>query len=697
MTAKLIGIHRMDGVAVITIDNPPVNALSHAVRRELGQALSAVSDDSSVDGVVIACAGRTFVAGADIGEFGTPKQSEPPLLPALCDQIEAMTAPVVAAIHGTALGGGLELALGCHHRIVDRQARLGLPEVTLGFIPGAGGTVRLPRLVGPLAALEMIFSGAPVSAEKAVELGLADRLSAGDLVDEAVAFVMELIRKKGYVPRPVRSRDERLVAAREDLSSFENLAARILAKTKGLQAQAACVQAVRNAFTLPFEEAAIKERQTFLDLAAGSESKALRHLFFAEREAAKVPGIGREVQPRQVSKVGVIGAGTMGGGIAMAFTNAGYPVTLLEPTDEALKRGFSLIEKNYAASVSRGSLSEKEREERLARLNGVTDYAALADCDLVVEAVFEDMAAKKDVFGRLAAIARPGAILATNTSYLDVNAIAAASGRSADVVGLHFFSPANVMRLLEIVRGDETAPDVILTALSVARKIGKVPVVVGVCHGFVGNRMLAARGAENENLLLEGATPEQVDKAFTDFGWPMGPFQMGDLAGLDISWRNRKAMGKSAILADTLCERGQFGQKTGRGWYVYAAGSRTPSHNPAIDELITTAAKERGIVRRAIDDSEIRERTLLPMINEGARILEEGVALRGSDIDVVWVNGYGFPKAKGGPIFWASNQEEVDIVDRLDHWFAATEREIFKRSPALVAMLDGMASHHLDR
>jgi 3-hydroxyacyl-CoA dehydrogenase len=686
--ASVVSTRRIGRIAVVTIDNPPVNVLSLTLRRQLGEALSALHADGALRGVVLTCAGRTFVAGADISEFGTPKQKEPPLLPALCAQIEAMPIPVVAAIHGSALGGGLELALGCHHRVVAEGARLGLPEVTLGFIPGAGGTVRLPRLIGPLAALDMIVSGAPVSADKAVELGLADRVATGSLIDEAVGFAEALNPDERYVPRPVRARDELLGATRHDPSGFDARAAQLLAKARGLSAPAACVEAVRNAFSLPFDEAIGKERERFLELSSGLESKALRHLFFAEREAAKVPGIGKRVQPRGISKVGVVGGGTMGGGIAMAFANAGFPVTILEMADEALKRGLGLIENNYSASVARGSLSGPARDERVARLAGTTDYAALADCDLIVEAVFEDMAVKKDVFGRLGQIAKSGAILATNTSYLDVNEIAAASRRPADVVGLHFFSPANVMRLLEIVRGSETAPEVIVTALSVARKIGKIPVVVGVCHGFVGNRMLAARGAENENLLLEGATPEQIDRVFTDFGWPMGPFQMGDLAGLDIGWRNRQALGKTAILADTLCGRGQFGQKTGSGWYVYAAGSRTPSHNPAVEELIATTAKERGIVRRAIADSEIRERTLLPMINEGARILEEGIVSRASDIDVVWVNGYGFPKGKGGPMFWASHQDEFDIVDRLDHWFAATGRETFRRSSALLAALD---------
>jgi 3-hydroxyacyl-CoA dehydrogenase len=687
--ASSVGVRRIDRIAIVTIDHPPVNALSHAVRRQLGEIFSSLSNNSSVSGVVLACAGRTFAAGADVGEFGTPKQTMEPLLPTLCDRIEAMQVPVVAAIQGAALGGGLELALGCHARIVTPQAKLGLPEVNLGLIPGAGGTVRLPRLIGPLAALDMIVTGMPVSATQALASGLADRISSGDLVEEATAFARELSRG-GSLPAPVRRRDDHLVATRESPETFEERAAQLLSKAKGSTAPAAAVRAVRNAFLLSFEQAQAEERESFLVLVASAESKALRHLFFAEREAVKVPGISRQVAPRAISRIGVVGAGTMGGGIAMAFANAGYPVSVLETTDEALERGFGLMERTYAMSVSRGSLSEKARDERMARLAGSTDYRALAGCDLIVEAVFEDMAVKKDVFSRLAAVARPNAILATNTSYLDVDAIAASSGRAADVVGLHFFSPANVMKLLEIVRGAETADDVIVTALAVARTLGKSPVVVGVCPGFVGNRMLGARAAENESLLLEGATPEQIDRAFTDFGWPMGPFQMGDLAGLDIGWRNRRATGKTAVLADTLCQEGQFGQNTGRGWYVYEAGSRTPSRNPVVDDLIARVAKERGIERRRLDDAEILERTLLPMINEGARVLEEGIASRPGDIDVVWVNGYGFPKAKGGPMFWATHQDRFDIAERLDHWFAATGRDVFKRSAALSTLLAPM-------
>ncbi|TIV77784.1 MAG: 3-hydroxyacyl-CoA dehydrogenase, partial [Mesorhizobium sp.] len=469
--------------------------------------------------------------------------------------------------------------------------------------------------------------------------------------------------------------------AETDLATLDAQAADLARKARGLEAPIGCAEAVRNAITLSFDAALAAERQLFQKLVAGDQSRAQRHLFFAEREAAKVPG--KDLQKRRLERVGIIGAGTMGGGIAMAFANGGLPVTLLETSDEALGRGLATIEKNYAVSVSRGSLTEEAKQKRLELFKGSTDYADLADCDLIIEAVFEDMVVKQEVFGKLDTIARPGAILATNTSYLDVNEIAASTSRPQDVLGMHFFSPANIMKLLEIVRAEKTAPEVLATVTDLARRIGKVAVVVGVCHGFVGNRMLSARGAENEALLLEGATPAQVDKAFTDFGWPMGPFQMGDLAGLDIGWRNRKARGQTAVIADTLCEQGHFGQKTGSGWYRYESGAREPVADPDVEALIRAKAAELGIARREIGAEEIIERTLYPLVNEGARILEEGVAARASDIDVVWVNGYGFPIGKGGPMFWAGLAGAGKIVERLEYWHRRTGRAIFEPAPAL--------------
>ncbi|AZO40166.1 3-hydroxyacyl-CoA dehydrogenase [Mesorhizobium sp. M7D.F.Ca.US.005.01.1.1] len=679
--SDFVKVSRDGDVAVVTIDNPPVNALSFHVREPLMQALVELRDDPSVAAIVIACAGRTFVAGADITEFGKPMQQ--PELRAIVATLETIAKPTVTAIHGTALGGGLELALGCHFRIADAGAKLGLPEVKLGLLPGGGGTVRLPRLVGALKALKMIVSGAPIGATEAHAAGLVDAVFEGDLTTHAVNFAREIARKGGPFT-PVRDRDDRL--RETDLVAFDAEAADLTKKARGLEAPIACAQAVRNAITLPFDEALVAERALFVKLVASDQSRAQRHLFFAEREAAKLPG--KDIVKRRIARVGVIGAGTMGGGIAMAFANGGYPVTLLETSHEALQRGLATIDKNYAVSVARGSLSEDAKRERLAQFKGSTDYANLADCDLIVEAVFEDMAVKKEVFGKLEAVARPGAILATNTSYLDINEIAASTSRPQDVLGLHFFSPANVMKLLEIVRADKTAPDALATVVDLARRIGKVAVVVGVCHGFVGNRMLAARGSESEALLLEGATPRQIDKAFTDFGWPMGPFQMGDLAGLDIGWRNRKARGLTAVIADTLCEQGRFGQKTGRGFYLYEAGARTPVPDPEVEALIRDKAAEKGIAPRAISAEEIIERTLYPLVNEGAKILEEGIAARASDIDVVWVNGYGFPIGKGGPMFWAGLEGPARIIERLDHWYQRTGKDVFKPAPLLKRMAE---------
>jgi 3-hydroxyacyl-CoA dehydrogenase len=678
--AETVRVSRDGDVAVVTLDNPPVNALSFALRAPLAKALEALRDDASVKAVVLACAGRTFVAGADITEFGKPMQS--PELADLIKLLETFAKPTVAAIHGTALGGGLELAMGCHFRVADAGAKFGLPEVKLGLLPGAGGTLRLPRLIGPMKALKIIVSGNPIGAKEAMADGLVEAIFDADLVTNAVAFA----HAKAAAGSPlvaVRDREDRLVPVRENLAAFDAQVAELLKKTRGLDAPAFCARSVRNGLTMPFAEALATERKYFIELVLGDQSRAQRHLFFAEREAAKVPGVSKDITPREIKRVGVIGAGTMGGGIAMSFVNGGLPVTLLEMNGEALQRGLGTIEKNYAISVARGSLTEDAKAKRMGLFTGVIDYAALKDCDLIIEAVFEEMAVKKDVFRKLDAIAKPGAILATNTSYLDVDDIAAVTGRPADVVGTHFFSPANVMKLLEIVRGKKTSPDVLATLLSLAKRIGKVPVVVGVCHGFVGNRMLSARSDESESLLLEGATPEQIDRAFTDFGWPMGPFQMFDLAGLDVGWRNRKSLGRTAIIADPLCEAGRYGQKTGKGFYLYADGSRTPTPDPEVAKLIDDKARERGINRRTISDDEILERTIYPMINEGAKILEEGIATRASDIDIVWTNGYGFPIGKGGPMFFAELTGLKTIVERLDHWHGKTGKAVFQPSALL--------------
>ena len=680
--SQYVTVRREGDIAVVTLDNPPVNSLSHHLREPLDAALRELRDDASVAAVVIHCAGRTFIAGADITEFGTPKATASPNLRELIVTLESFAKPTVAAIHGTAFGGGLELAMGCHFRVADARAQFGLPEVKLGLLPGAGGTVRLPRLVGPEKALPAIVSGNPIGARAALADGLVDAVYEDDLVGNAVAFAREAVAA-GNPLVAVRDREDKLAAARAALAGFDAQIAEVLKKSKGLDAPKRCADAVRNALTMPFDEALTTERKYFVELVEGDQSKAQRHLFFAQREAAKGEGIGPDVKPRAVGRVGVIGAGTMGGGIAMSFLNGGIPVTILEMTKEALDRGVANMEKNYAISVQRGSMSDDAKARRMGLLTGTTDYADLADCDLIIEAVFEEMAVKKEVFGKLDEVAKPGAILASNTSYLDVNEIAASTSRPADVLGLHFFSPANVMKLLEIVRGAKTAPDVLATALDVARRIAKVPVVVGVCHGFVGNRMLASRSAELEDLLLEGATPAQVDEVFTDFGWPMGPFAMGDLAGLDIGWRNRKSLGKTAAVADALCEQGRFGQKTGKGFYIYEAGSRAPKSDPEVEALIEEKAREKGVNRRAISAEEIAERTMYPMINEGAKVLEEGIAARASDVDIVWINGYGFPIGKGGPMFWAELEGLSKIVDRLEHWHGKTGKDVFKPSALL--------------
>ncbi|SMH40366.1 3-hydroxyacyl-CoA dehydrogenase NAD-binding domain-containing protein [Mesorhizobium australicum] len=674
-----VTVTRDGNVAIVTIDNPPVNAMSFHVREPLHARLLELRDDSSVEALVLACAGRTFVAGADITEFGKPIQY--PFLPEIIDLIETFQKPTVAAVHGTALGGGLELAMGCHFRVAEASAKMGLPEVKLGILPGAGGTQRLPRLVGPSKALKMIVSGTPIGAKDALASGLVDEVVDGDLLANAIRFAREKAASKATLIA-VSQRDDKLAPVRANMAAFDAEIAEVLKKSKGLDAPKTCAQSVRNALTMPFAEAATAERNFFHELVKGDQSRAQRHLFFAEREANKVPGVGKDDKPRKIAKVGVIGAGTMGGGISMSFVNGGIPVTILEMSDEALKRGLGVIEKNYGISVSRGSLTEEAKAKRMSMFKGTTDYADLADCDLIIEAVFEEMGVKEKVFGTLDKIAKPGAILASNTSYLDVNEIAKFTSRPQDVLGMHFFSPANVMKLLEIVRGSKTAPDVIATAIAVGKAIGKVPVVVGVCHGFVGNRMLGARGAEAEDLLLEGATPAQADKVFTDFGWPMGTYQMWDLAGLDIGWRTRKSLGKTAAIGDALCEQGRYGQKTGKGYYLYPDG-RTPVSDPEVEALIVEKAREKGINRRDISNEEITERMMYPMINEGARILEEGIAIRSSDIDTVWVNGYGFPVGKGGPMFWAELVGLPKIVERLDYWYGKTGKEVYNPSPLL--------------
>src|SRR5215472_4518773 len=652
---------RTDGdVAVITIDNPPVNAMKHEVRIGLVDRISQATGDPGISAAVIACAGRTFVAGADITEFGKPPRQ--PTAIAVIEVIEACPKPVVAALHGTPLGGGLELALGCHFRVAAPGTRLGLPEIKLGIIPGAGGTQRLPRLVGMKKAMAMILSGEPIPAREALDAGLIDEIIEGDLMAGAVAFARRAVAEK----RPlvlVRDRDEKLASAR-DLAGFDAAAADYTRRARGQNAPPAAIAALRAAITLPVADALKRERDLFLELVAGDQSKAQRHIFFAEREAAKVPDVAG-IAAHDIKRAAVIGAGTMGGGIAMCFANARIPVTVVETNHEALARGLDTVTRNYRNTAARGGLAADEMEARIRRITGTTDLAAVADADIVIEAVFEDMGVKQEVFGRLDRIVKPDAVIASNTSYLDIDALARSTARPRAVVGMHFFSPANVMRLLEVVRGAATSPETLATAIAVGRKLGKVPAVVGVCHGFVGNRMLRLRSVEAERLLLEGALPQDVDGALTGFGFPMGPFAMGDLAGLDVGWRMRKAQGLKSEIADRLCEAGRFGQKTGKGFYLYEAGSRTPRPDPEVEKLIVEASARHGIARRPIDRREILERLLYPMINEGARILEEGIAARPGDIDVIWIYGYGWPVWRGGPMFYADQVGLAAIRDKL--------------------------------
>ncbi|MBB5693250.1 3-hydroxyacyl-CoA dehydrogenase NAD-binding domain-containing protein [Muricoccus pecuniae] len=666
-----------EGVAVIRIANPPVNALSAAVRGGLKRAAEAAEADPSVRAVVVTAEGRTFIAGADITEFGKPPV--PPTLPEAIASLESLAKPVVAAINGAALGGGLEVALGCHARVAAPGAKLGLPEVKLGLLPGAGGTQRLPRLVGAAPALKLMADGNPVSAEAAKAIGLVEEV-AEDVVGAARALALRLAE----TGRPTPARDR---GAPEDREAFEEAAAGLL-KNADNPSVAACVEAVRAAFDLPFEEGMAAERAHFLRLRDDPRSKALRHVFLAERAAARIPGLPRGTQPRRVERAAVIGGGTMGGGIAMCFANAGIPVTLIETSEENLQRGLERVAGNYATSVKRGSLTEEARAKRMGLIEGKVGLDAAAGADVVVEAVFEEMGLKKEIFGKLETVAKPGAILATNTSYLDVDEIAASTSRPADVLGMHFFSPANVMKLLEVVRGKRTAPDALATAMELGRKLAKVPVVSGVCYGFIGNRMLARRTAQAERLLIEGALPEEVDAALNAFGFRMGPFAMGDLAGLDIGWRIRQATGKKAPVADALVEAGRLGQKTKRGYYDYSADGRTGVPDPEVVAIIERVSAEQGVTRRPIGREEITERLLFPMINEGARILEEGIAARAGDIDTVWLNGYGWPAVTGGPMFHADSLGLPRIVGRLREFARASGDESLEPAPLLVRLAE---------
>jgi 3-hydroxyacyl-CoA dehydrogenase len=661
---SVVTTERHGEILVIISNNPPVNALGAAVRLGLKAGIEEALGDDSVKAVVIRCDGRTFFAGADITEF--TKAPVEPGLPTLVDLIEASTKPVIAAIHGTALGGGLETALSCHYRVAVPSAQLGVPEVKLGLLPGAGGTQRLPRVAGIEAAVEMCSTGNPVSAAQAESLGLVDLVAEeGKLAETAIAFARDCIAKG-----PRRSSE---LPVKGDPASIEAFAKANAKKFRGFDAPAANIACVEAATRLPFAQGIAFERQEFMKLMMGSQSAAQRHIFFSERKASKIDDVPEDTKLRDIRKVGMIGAGTMGGGISMNFLSAGIPVTIVEMKQDALDRGTSLIRKNYEASAAKGRIKPEQVEAAMGILTPTLDMNDLADCDLIIEAVFENMDVKKEVFGKLDAIAKPGAILASNTSYLDVNEIAASTSRPQDVLGLHFFSPANVMKLLEVVRGAKTAPDVLATAMAVAKKIKKVAVVAGVCDGFIGNRMLKPRQLEAMQLLMEGATPQQIDKVHVDFGMPMGPFQMSDLAGVDIGWHRDPT--RIENVRDALCAVGRWGQKTGKGFYDYDE-KRNPSPSAEVQAIIDDFSAKSGAVKREISDEEIIERTLYTMVNEGALILEEKMAQRASDIDVVWVYGYGWPVYRGGPMFWA----DLEGVDKIK---AGLEKHGFAIAPLL--------------
>ena len=684
-------------VGIIWVNNPPVNAISVGVRAAIIDGVAKLAQDPEIKIGVLACEGRTFMAGADITEFG-----KPPLSPGLHEAINAVESspkPIVAAIHGTAFGGGLEVALGCHYRVAIAAAKVGLPEVKLGLLPGAGGTQRLPRLIGIEAALGIIVSGDPVPATQAAKAGVIDKIIEGDLLEGALDYARGLAAEKA----PLRKvRDLKVDSGKISSGFFDEARKRVAKEKKNLFAPQRIVDALEGAATLPFDKGMARERELFLQCAQNSQSKALQHVFFAERKAANVPNLDKNVAKRDIKSVAIIGAGTMGGGIAMNFLNVGIPVTLLEMKQDALDRGVCLIRKNYENTASKGRLTLEQVEQRMGLLKPTLSYDDLRDADLVIEAVFETMAIKKDVFAKLDKAVKKGAILASNTSYLSIDEIAGSTSRPSDVVGMHFFSPANVMRLLEIVRGAKTAQDVLVTVVDIAKRINKVGVVCGNRDGFIGNRMLGGYAYQASLMVLEGAMPEQVDAALRNFGMPMGVLQMSDLAGLDVGYKSRKDRdpasfdGRVSRSADLLVEMGRMGQKTQAGYYDYAAGDRTPRPSPVVAGIIEKVSKEYGITRRHFTDEEIVERCFLALMNVGCDVLSEGVAYRASDIDIVYLYGYGFPAYRGGPMFWAENEVGLKTaLEKLKKYSAATGGKWLKVSPLLeklVAEGKGFAS-----
>jgi len=676
------------GIAVITLDNPPVNGLGYDLRNAIVAGLDAAQLDAAVQAVILIGAGRAFSGGADIREFGTARVLAQPDLNTVIRIIEAATKPVIAAIGGVAMGGGLELALGCHFRVAVAGALIALPEVKLGILPGAGGTQRLPRLLGVETALNMIVSGTAVPSEQLQGTPLFDAFIDGDLLEGALAFANKVVAEK----RPLRRVRDIKIDYPNHEAFFQFARNTVAAAAKNLPAPGKCVDAVAAAATKPFDEGAKVEREAFAWLVATPESRALRHAFFGERACSKILDVPDATPTRKVERVAVIGAGTMGGGISMVFLNAGIPVVMLEMKQEALDRGIATIRKNYESSMQKGKLKPEQLESRMGLLSGTLSYDDLAGADLVIEAVFEEMGVKETVFKRLDAVMKAGALLASNTSTLDVNKIAGCTRRPQDVIGMHFFSPANVMKLLEVVRGAATAKDVLATVMQLAKKIKKTAVVSGVCDGFIGNRMIEHYSRVAGFLVEEGASPQQVDRALEKWGMAMGPFRMGDLTGNDISWaiRKRRYAEKSEMkfskIADRLCEQGRYGQKTGRGWYLYQAGRRDPIPDPEVEQLIADYRKELCITPRKISDAEIVERCIFALVNEAARLLEEGIAQRASDVDMVYLAGYGFPAHRGGPLLYA---DEVGLynVKRAMQGFAVASADKFWEPAPLLARL----------
>jgi 3-hydroxyacyl-CoA dehydrogenase len=668
---QLVRLERDGDIGVIVVDNPPVNALSPGVPDGIIAALTEAEADPTIHALVLIGAGRSFIAGADIRQFGT-NRPRPRLGERTYDVMDRGTKPIVAAIHGYALGGGLENAMGCHYRVAVASAKVGLPEVLIGILPGGGGTQRLPRLVGPRRALEMIVTGRHVPAPEALEMGIIDKLIDGDLRAGAVAFARE---KAGVRPLPrIRDRTSHVAEAEADPGMFDAMRKSIARRARNQKAPYNCILAVEAACALPFDAGCVREQELFKELENAPEARALRYAFFAEREVARIPGLPADTPVREVASAAVIGAGTMGGGIAMSFADSGIPVKLLEATQEAMDRGIQRIRDNYATSVRRGSLAQDEMDRRLARITPISSYDEIGDADVAIEAVFEEMAPKKDVFARLDAVMKPGALLLSNTSALDIDEIATATTRPGDVAGAHFFSPANVMKLLEVVRGAKTSPATLASVMKMGRAIGKISAACGNCDGFLANRSRAPFTTETIIMLEEGALPEQVDKVMVDFGYPMGPFAVGDLAGLDIGWAARKRRAaanpnyRKMPIADRLCELGRFGQKTGAGWYRYEKGDRTPHPDPEVARIIREVGAEMGVEQRSFTDEEILRRLLFASVNEACKILEENIAYRSSDIDIMWLHGFGFPRYRGGLMHWADTIGVQEVHAQIAAW-----------------------------